>query len=178
VVGFKSVAARAAPGTHDSAYLYDTAGNNVFAATPTSASFQGGGFFNQAVGFATVVATAAAGTNDTAYLYDGAGSNTFVGTAGYSYLTGSSGYFNEAAGFRAVYAFATGSGASDTANLFAAPGGGTFVGQGSSGILYTTSDSFGSVGFGQVNIVANQSGFDQAFLSSLFYVLTEIGLWH
>ena len=103
--------------------------------------------------------------------------NTLIGTAGYSYLYGS-GYFNEAAGFKTVYAFATGSGASDVANLYDTPGNDTFVGQGASGVLYTTSASYGSIGFGQVNIVSFQGGYDQAFASSILFVLTKYGPWH
>jgi hypothetical protein len=176
-VGFSTVLAQSAAGSHDTAYLYDAVGQNVFVGTPTYTYFQGAGYVNEAVGFQTVLAYAAAGGTDVAYLGDGPGSNTFVGNSAYSYLSGT-GYFNVAIGFRQANAYASGAG-TDAAYLSDTPGNDVFYGQGNSGALVAASGvEYGAVGFGQVTIVSNQGGFDQAFLSSLLFMLTEVGPWH
>jgi hypothetical protein len=176
-VGFKTVIATAAAGGRDYAYLFDAAGNNQFVATPTYGYIQGVGFFDEAIGFKSVKATAAAGGNDMAYLSDGAGSNTFNGMAGNSYLYGSS-YVNQAVGFKAVTAMASGAATSDVAILYDTPGNDVYYGQGANGALITVSGGYGTSGFGNYVIVSSLGGFDQAFVSSLIYILTEVGPWH
>jgi hypothetical protein len=177
-VGFKTLTAYGKAGGSDPAYLVDTTGNAMFVGRPTGSYLQGGGVTNAAVGFASVTAYALAGSNDVAVLYDGAGANTFWATAGSSALYGA-GYLNDAVGFKTVYAVATGAASSDTAVLHDAPGNNVFYGQGSSAVMTNNGAVMYNVsGFGQVAIVSSLGGFDQAFLSSLFYVLTESGPWH
>jgi hypothetical protein len=174
VAGFKAVTAYGAGG--DAAYLGGGAGSNVFVGTPTYSYLQGGGVTNEAVGFQAVTAYAAPGSSDTAYLYGGAGSNLFVGTSAYSYLQGV-GFSAEAVGFQGVTGIAA-AGSANVAYLYAAPGNDSFYGYGASGVLVAGGDAYGVNGFGSVTIVAYPGGFDQAFVSSLFYVLAEDGAWH
>lgn len=73
---FGNVMALSRSGEHDLANLYDSEGNDFFAASPTSATLTGsvGGkaFANTAVGFAEVVARSTAGGYDEARLRDSA----------------------------------------------------------------------------------------------------------
>ena len=58
-----------------------------------------------------------------------------------------------------------------------APGSNSFVGQGNTATLLTSTQTYGTVGFGSVNIVASQGSFDQALISSIVFILTETGNW-
>ena len=147
----------------DVAYLYDTSGQDTFAATPTYGFFAGTGFYNQEVGFGTVNAYAATGANDTAYLYDtGVTKNVFIGTAGYSYLSSTT-YFNQAIGFRAVNAFATAL-SKDAAYLFDSGGTNTYIGTPTYAYLAGTTSFNQVVGFQSVVTTAAAGANDTAYL--------------
>ena len=89
--GFKTVTGSATAGGSDTAYLYDTAGNDVFVSTAAYSYLQGGGLTNVAAGFRTVLASATAGGTDVAYLYDTAGNDVFYGQQAGGVLYTSSG---------------------------------------------------------------------------------------
>lgn len=108
-------------GGTDQAHLYDSDQTpDVFLGAPDSGVLTGSGFFCRAVEFEQVHATATAGggLSDVAKLYDSAGADLFEAAPDYGKLLygGSGDHYVEAAGFRDVHAFATGSGL-DTANL-------------------------------------------------------------
>jgi hypothetical protein len=86
------------------------------------------------------------------------------------------GYVNDAIGFKSVTAYKT-AGSTDSAVLYDTPSNDVFSGQGGSGTMTTPSASYGVAGFG-VQTVSSQGGYDQAFISSLLYALTESGPWH
>ena len=109
-------------GGQDLAKLYDSPGDDIFAATPTAAQMQGTGFSNTVDGFATVIAYATQAGTDRAQLDDSAGDDVFTGLATISTLRGN-GFSNTASGFEFVSAYAR-HGGHDVAHLYAAPGGG------------------------------------------------------
>lgn len=115
--GFENVTVTSGGGG-DTARLYDSLGDDQFAASPTSATLNGTGFSNTASGFASVRAYSSSG-NDTAQFFDSAGADRFVGYSGYSYLCGD-GFYNYAAGFKTVTA--TSSGGADRAELYGTDG--------------------------------------------------------
>ncbi len=156
-----TVQAHGNPG--DVAYLYDSSGQDAFAATPVYDYFEGSKFYDQEVGFGTVNAFAASGTNDSAYLYDAGGNNVFVGTPTYAYLTNSV-YFDQAVGFKSVNAFATGT-SNDAAYLFDNGGTNTFVGTATASSLQGTGYFNQAVGFSSVFATAGQGANDSAYLS-------------
>ena len=102
-------------GSSDRVWLYDSAGNDTFTATPTSATLSGAGYSNIVEGCGTVLAVAQAGGSDTARLYDSAGADTLEGSPTAVRLKGQ-GYSNEARGFDSVNVFAN-AGGQDTATL-------------------------------------------------------------
>ena len=106
---FRYVYAFSYNGGTDRAYLYDSAGDDVYVAHPSSALLYGDGFFNQAYGFDRVNAYSTAGGNDTAYFYDSAGDETLIATSSDALMYGS-GFYNLARGFDHVNALATAGG--------------------------------------------------------------------
>ena len=148
----------------DVAYLYDSAGQNVFAATPSYGFFEGAGFYSQEVGFGTVNAFAVSGSNDGAYLYDAGGKNVFVGTPGYSYLTNSV-YFNQVIGFKTANAFATSKTSNDASYLFDSGGTNTFVGGATASSLQGSGYFNQAVGFQAVYATAATGANDSAYFS-------------
>jgi subtilisin family serine protease len=104
-----------AGGSGDQVTLYDSAGNDVFEATPQWARMSGDGFTNYVSGVGSVVAISQAGGADTAHLYDSAGDDRFTAGPASAVLQGS-GFSNEARGFSQVIASCT-AGGYDTAVL-------------------------------------------------------------
>jgi hypothetical protein len=159
------------------AYLFTSSGNDAFYGTPTFSYIAGANYLNDAINENAVYVYVNA--SQIAYLFDGAGCNSFIGTASYSYLVGAN-HVNDAIGFKSVTAYKT-NGSTDTAVLYDTPGNDTFTGQGSIGTLTTPSVSYGVAGLGSgdnFGIVSSQGGFDQAFISSILYTLTESVPWH
>ena len=111
----------------DLAKLYDSAATGErFTATPTEATFTGGGSFSsQADGFRFVNAYSGGG-NDSARLDDSAGTDTFVATPAYGVMYASAGdnnpaYANRAIGFAVVSAYSA-NGGGDSARLYDSAG--------------------------------------------------------
>ena len=98
--GFATNIGNAVNGGGDTAYFYDSPGNDTFYAygdynntgEPSAGMYggvpgtpgQGGGYFNVANGFGTNVGYSTAGGSDTAYLYDSPGNDTFYAYANYN----------------------------------------------------------------------------------------------
>ncbi|MHC4176686.1 MAG: Ig-like domain-containing protein, partial [Planctomycetota bacterium] len=113
-------------GGNDKAYLYDSAGNDVFVATTASGTLSGDGFRNCARGFDRVWAFATAGGNDLAIFSDSPGNDVFIGTPDHAELYGN-GFYRFASNFDRVHARAT-AGGNDLAVFHDSPGNDTFIG--------------------------------------------------
>lgn len=149
-------------GGGDTARLYDSAGDDVFTAGPTSATLRGAGYTTTASGFASVMAYASTG-NDTAQFLDSAGADRFVGYAGYSFLSGN-GFYNFASGFKAVTATSTGG--ADRAELYGSDGNDSFLRTNAQARLSGTGYSNTAVGFSAVRAFGG-GGVDQAVFSDI-----------
>jgi hypothetical protein len=79
VVGFATVNAHATQGGKDSAYLYDSSGNDTFTSFAAYSSMSAAGTQSFAYGFNLAVGESLAGS-DTATLNDGSGNNNFFGS--------------------------------------------------------------------------------------------------
>lgn len=102
----------------DTAYLYDTVGDESLVADADSATLTGVGFDHTASGFGRTFVFANQGGSDTAQLYDGATNDQFVATPNYSVMRSLTGEFHHyLSGFDAVTAYST-SGGNDVAQLY------------------------------------------------------------
>ncbi len=104
----------------DVAYLYDSAGDDQFVASPGEASMIMPGATHSIDGFEKIIATAGNGGADTAGLYDSPGNDLFIAAPDYGRLTGS-GFSLQAVAFPEVSAYATGGGR-DVARMYDSPG--------------------------------------------------------
>jgi len=77
----------ASAGGHDTADVYDSAGDDVFYANPTVAWIQGNGYVNGYAGFGTMRAYATGGGYDRAYLYDSSGNDQLNAQDNWAELT-------------------------------------------------------------------------------------------
>jgi hypothetical protein len=185
VYGFAVVYATHSGGSGDRAYLYGSAGNDTFVATPTSSYLAGpsNSYWEQVYNFPVVLADGQGGV-DVAQLYDSAGSDTFVATPTSSYLAGpGNSFWNQVFGFASVFAVSR-SGGNDTATLYDSPGNDGFVGQGA--VAYLSGPGPGlsgpgflewSSGFRSVTAVSSGGGSDTADLYTLDFLFAEIGPW-
>lgn len=132
----------------DQVRFFDTAGNDLFDASSSSAMMRGAGYANYTEGFGTVSGHATAGGYDVAKLYDSVGNDTFEGSPSQATLRGP-GFELTAAQFEAVVAIG-GRGGSDTA-VFQNPGGdGSFSAGTNSAVLqgpnyYVSAERFRNV---------------------------------
>jgi len=151
--GFERVDAYATAGGSDRAYLYDSAGNDLFYGLPEYALMQGENaeYTNFAHGFDRVDGYATAGGSDRAYLYDSAGNDLFYGLPEYALMQGENAEFtNFARGFGRVDALAT-AGGTDRSFLYDSVG---------DDILRVGTDSQTLEGNGFYN---STNGFEQAY---------------
>ncbi|MCE9557096.1 MAG: hypothetical protein K8T91_27430 [Planctomycetes bacterium] len=169
-----------AGGTGDQAHLYDSAGNDTFAARPTYAYLTGTGFYNYASAFDRVYAYATAGgTGDEAHLYDSAGNDTFAARPTYAYLSGA-GYYNYASNFDRVNAYATAGnagGTGDQAYLYDSAGADTYYGRSNYGRLTGTGFYNYVAGFQRVSALATAGGTDTRDVRVVDYVFAQSGTW-
>ncbi len=153
-------------GINERAYLYDSAGNDVFVGQTTWARISGSGFFHEVSNFDRVYAYAREGGDDHVNLYDGASNDRFYGLAAYSLLRGENlEFYNYAFGFDEVHAFAT-SGGTDTAYLYDSASNDYFYGLPDYAVLRPYNDAFynHASGFERVNAISNKGGNDYAYL--------------
>lgn len=96
-------------GKEDRAWLTDSAGNDVFEATPQWARLTGSGFSNLVTGAGGVGGTSQAGGSDLAKLFDSSGNDWLSARPGAATVEGA-GFKLEASGFSQVLVLATGGG--------------------------------------------------------------------
>jgi hypothetical protein len=170
----------ASAGGNDTAYLYDSTGNDTFYGHQTYSYLSGAGFFNYVNAFDKVYAYATAGgTNDIAYLYDSTGNDTLTSTPTYTLLTGA-GFYNYASSFNKVYAYATlgnAGGVGDQANLYDSAGTDTFYGRSNYGRLSGVGFYNYFSGFGRVSGYANAGGVDTLDVHAVDYTFSQFGNW-
>ena len=107
-------------GGSDTAIFLDTVENDIFEATPNSATLYNGNLSNMAVGFSTVKAYSSNGGSDKAFLFDSTGEDVFKSKPEWSLLKSVS-HSNFVQGFSQVKAFA-GQGGNDVALLYDSSG--------------------------------------------------------
>ena len=146
---------------NDTAWLYDSAGDDLFVGTQTWSAMSGSGFHSQVEGFGQVFAVASTG-NDTANLLGSAGDDLFVATQTYGRMTGP-GYQNRVEGFDQVLAVA-GEGGNDVAWLFDSAGDDKFFGRQNYGFMMGPGVLNYAQGFDRVNAIASAGGNDMAWL--------------
>jgi len=146
---------------NDTAWLYDSAGDDVLVATPTSSVLSGSGFHSEVNGFGQVNAVASAGS-DTAWLYGSTGDDLFVATQTYGQMTGP-GYQNHTEGFDEVRGIA-GAGGTDVAWLYDSAGDDQFFGRQGYGFMKGSGIVNYAEGFDRVNAVSSAGGDDMAWL--------------
>ena len=117
VKNMKLVSAYSTAGGSDTAYLYDSEGEDCLfgQANLTAIYDQNRTYYNSASGFANVVATSASGS-DKAFMYDSVGNDILTSTASYTQMSGSS-YNNQVKGFGTVSAYSV-NGGNDSATLY------------------------------------------------------------
>ncbi|MEX0726652.1 MAG: hypothetical protein WD065_10310, partial [Planctomycetaceae bacterium] len=158
--GFEAIDV-ASGGGEDLAYLYDSAGNDTFEASPASATLQGTGFSNTVTGFRRAYAYSYTGGVDTVELTDSSGNDNFVGEEARSWMTGAN-YYNSASRFELVEAYATSG--NDLAMMWDAVGVDTFEMSPTSGALYGIGYDNRSYGFDRVYAYSYAGGIDEAYL--------------
>jgi hypothetical protein len=149
-------------GSNDRAALYDSAGADVFEATPQWARLSGGGFASYVSGVGSVVAIAGAGGADVARLYDSAGDDSLNAGPTAATLQGS-GFSNEARGFSQV-AVSANAGGRDAAVLYDSAGADQFDASPTYAWLRGTGYSIRVEGFDQITVVATYGSGDTARL--------------
>jgi subtilisin-like proprotein convertase family protein len=160
--GFESMAADVTgSGGTDKAFMYDTAADDTYAATPTLATYDynstaAPGVDMSAGGFTETYSYATSGGTDVASLTGGAGTaDRFTGQLTSSYLEDTLGaYFNYVTGFDTVTANAVGAG--DLAFLYGSNGDDVFDADANSG-AFTLNPTVGS------QVVNTAAAFDQVY---------------
>ncbi|MCX7425571.1 MAG: proprotein convertase P-domain-containing protein [Planctomycetia bacterium] len=145
----------------DTAVLRGSAGADTLVMRPTTAALSGPGY-RVAVTAAETIIVVGAGGADKAYLYDSAGDDSFVATPSCATLSGA-GFFNQAEGFRHVYAYAT-AGGTNKAYLYDSAGNDRFEGTTTCGALYGDTFYNYAKGFRYVYAYATAGGMDRAYL--------------
>lgn len=109
---------------NDTVLFYDTAGDDLFTAQPTTALMNGTGYMSQVSNFRNVYGFASTG-DDRAIFVNSPGNDTFTAAQTFAIMSGTN-YFNQSIGFKQNYAF--GGGGFDTAQLLDSPGNDSFFG--------------------------------------------------
>lgn len=172
-LGFATVSARCVNGGFDRAFLFDTAGNDVFSATPQVASLTGTDYVHQVVGFDSVQARSSAGVVRASFS-DSAGADLFVVDRQTATHSGA-GFVHQAVGFSIVAAQASSS--ADVARLTDASGNDAFVGRGADGALTSAGWSVSLTRFGTVHLAGTQGGVNRLDVLNLTYILQLTGVW-
>jgi len=173
-IGFTSTSASAGAGANNQALLYDSAGDDTFTASPTTAVMSGSGVTNLADAFDFVFAIGSTG-NDTASLTDSAGNDSFVGSASDSYLQSAGVFFNRVFNFDSVTA--TASTGNDIATFFDSPGDDSITAAGNSAILVTGTPmaTITATGFDGVLAIKAAGGTDVETINAPNFVYGSIG---
>ncbi|MBW8883846.1 MAG: S8 family serine peptidase, partial [Planctomycetia bacterium] len=158
--GFESI--QFSGSSSDRATLYDSAGDDVFEATPQWARLSGAGYVNYVSGVGSVVAISQTAGSDTARLYDSAGNDTLTASPTSALLQGN-GFSNEARGFAQVNVIAT-AGGYDSATLSDSAGADQLDATPSYVWLRGTGYSIRAEGFDYIAVVATYGSNDTARL--------------
>ncbi len=150
-------------GGNDTAELHDSAGKDLFVATPVYASLSGDGYDVRTHDFAAVDAHCTNGGHDVAKLFDSLGNDLFVTTPVYAGLSGD-GFRNVAHGFRRVHAYAT-AGGHDVAKHYDSMGDDFFYADPEHGAMYLPGQYYNCAKhFEAVHAYATAGGHDEAQL--------------
>lgn len=160
----------------DTAYLYDSAGNDTFEAGTATATLKGSGYCEVVEGIGNVTAYASGGY-DMATLYDSVGNDTFIADPQSASLRGN-GFANYAKSFDAVRAYAI-AGGHDTAALTGSSGNDQLTTRGTLRLLTGSGFSIQAGGF-ETAAVSGRGGIDRAEFNDLgnedqFYGRQNIG---
>lgn len=160
----------------DTAYLYDSAGNDTFEAGTATATLKGSGYCQVVEGFGNVTAYASGG-HDMATLYDSVGNDTFIADPQSASLRGN-GFANYARSFDAVRAYAV-AGGHDTATLTGSSGNDLLTTRGTLRLLTGSGFSIQAGGF-ETATISGTSGIDRAEFNDLgkedlFYGRQNVG---
>ena len=154
VNNFNNVYAFGGPGGNDTAYLFDTAGDDVLQATGDVVSLSSGAYRNIASGFDKTIAYGTVGqAGDVARFGDTAGADQYWGYYDRAIMKGP-GYETRAFGFARTIATSS-AGGSDIANLSDSAGDDSLVGDMRNLRLYGTGFSNSAHGFGTVYATAS-----------------------
>lgn len=150
-------------GGDDLAILHDSAGNDLFKATPTSATLSGPGFSSTVANCEVIHAYAKAGGDDTVKLYDSPGDDTFVGKGTFAKLYGDD-FFVRTMFFEYVHAYAKNDG-HDVARLRGSSEADKFVGTPTYGKLFDSNHFHRAKFFEEVHVYGQPSDGDAAYLT-------------
>jgi hypothetical protein len=150
-------------GVGDRAYLYDTKGDDVFTADPTTAVVVGTKYRAAANNVERVYAYATAGGTDTAVLTGSAGDDSFIATPADARMIGT-GYYNFVRGFDTVQGVAA-AGGEDRAYLYDSAGDDTLAADPATARLSGRGFDLVASGFARVDAYATSGGYDRAALA-------------
>ncbi len=173
-------------GGHDSAFFFDSDGDDTFTARPGEGDMRGptgGGplgdreYFNRVKLFEEIRGDASAGGNDEATLFDSAGDDFFYGLPLQSTMYGPS-YYNQANYFEKIYADAS-TGGNDQAELVDSEQVDLLEAAANWARLSSTSHSFlyEVLAFDQVNATATTDGDTKDVTEPLDFLLRLQGPW-
>jgi hypothetical protein len=175
-IGFTATNASAGTGAADQALLYDSAGNDTFTASPTTAVMTAGGVTNVADAFDFVFGIASTG-GDTASLTDSAGNDSFVGSASDSFIQNPGVYFSRVFNFDTTTA--TASTGTDMATFFDSPGDDSMNVVGNSATLTTATPpaTITAVNFDAALALSIAGGTDIESVNAPTFTYASIGLF-
>ncbi len=148
---------------NDSVSFYDTAGDDLFIAQPTTALMNGSGYMSQISNFGKVYGFASTG-NDRAIFVNSVENDTFTAAQTYAIMRGTNNqnqetYFNQSVGFKQNYAYGGGGGV-DIANLYDSPLNDSFFGLPTYSIFSNGTFFNQATFFNQVYAYSNTGGVD------------------
>jgi len=153
-------------GGTDTAYFYDSAGDDVYRAYADRAVMTTANQINRAYNFQRTFAFANGGGTDQAYLYDGATNDLFVGQSTYALLQSSTGEFsNYTSAFESVTAYST-AGGTDISYLYDGASNDEFIAHPDYSYLRGLNNEFynRAEGFSQVYAFSTAGGTDEAHM--------------
>lgn len=150
-------------GMGDRAYLYDTSGDDVLTASPTTRTLDGPSHHVTIQGVERLYAYATAGGDDVALLADSRGSDTYKATPADARLYGD-GFYNYARGFDRVAATSS-AGGLDRAYLYDSAGDDSLRADPTSARLWGRQFEASARGFARVDAYSTAGGNDSAVLA-------------
>jgi hypothetical protein len=149
-------------GGADSAYLFDTDGDDTLSLRPFRAEMVGAGYKFNVTDVDRIFIHATSGGQDVGYIYDSAGDDHLSVRPQFSSISGP-GYFNYISGIERLYAYGT-AGGRDVAELYDSIGNDRFTTNGDAASIVGPGFSSYTKFFEQVNVYATSGGHDVAAL--------------